>query len=154
MKTKPASQKISFTPPKPTRQMRQAQTAEPDPPLPGHRARQRAGRKAKDPGASAKSDYAAMFESIRSLASGIHALNQRAVREYTPIVEAILRSPIPNTRHIERTLDGLLDCCGYEPALRLYKKLCRYYFHINPTATVQYIEAYRELWDSDQEAKP
>ena len=99
------------------------------------------------------SDYANMFESIRGLASGIHAINQRAVREYTPVVEAILRSPIPDTRHIECALDGLLDFCGYEPALRLYKKLCRYYFHINPTATVQYVEAYRELWDSDQEAK-
>jgi hypothetical protein len=100
------------------------------------------------------SDYANMFESIRGLASGLHAINQRAVREYTPVVEAILRSPIPDTNHIERTLDGLLDFCCYEPALHLYKKLCRYYFDINPAATVQYIEAYRELWDSDQEAKP
>ena len=100
------------------------------------------------------SDFASMFESISGLASGIHAINQRAVREYTPIVEAILRSPIPDTRQIEFALDGLLNFCGYEPALRLYKKLCRYYFDINPTATVQYIEAYRELWDSDQEAKP
>lgn len=100
------------------------------------------------------SDYANMLESIRGLASSIHAINQTAVREYTPVVEAILRSPIPDTRHIERTLDGLLDFCGYEPALLLYKKLCRYYFYINPTATVQYVEAYRDLWDSDQEAKP
>jgi hypothetical protein len=123
-------------------------------PPPSHRARQRAGRKAKDgPGTLAMRDYANMFESIRGLASGIHAINQRAVKEYTPVVEAILRSPIPDTRHIECTLDGLLDFCGYEPALHLYKKLCRYYFYINPTATVEYIEAYRELWDSDQEAK-
>ena len=100
------------------------------------------------------SDYANMLESIRGLASSLHAINQKAVREYTPVVEAILRSPIPDARHIECTLDGLLDFCGYEPALRLYKKLCRYYFHINPTATVQYIEAYREFWDSDQEVKP
>ncbi|OGP83486.1 MAG: hypothetical protein A2V87_00550, partial [Deltaproteobacteria bacterium RBG_16_58_17] len=86
------------------------------------------------------SDYANMLESIRGLASSLHTINQKAVREYTPVVEAILRSPIPDARHIECTLDGLLDFCGYEPALRLYKKLCRYYFHINPTATVQYIE--------------
>jgi len=38
--------------------------------------------------------------------------------------------------------------------MRFQKKLCRYYFHINPTATVEYINAYRELWDSDKEAKP
>jgi hypothetical protein len=124
--------------------MRRTQTAEPE----------SVGHKARDPETSAMSDYDSMFESIRSLASGIHAINQRAVREYTPVVEAILRSPIPDTNHIERTLDGLLDFCGYEPALHLYKKLCRYYFDINPTATVEYIEVYRELWDSYQEAKP
>jgi hypothetical protein len=148
MKTKPASRKLSLTPPKPTRQMRQTQTAEPVPPT------KRAGRKVRDPEASAMSDYDSMFESIRGLASGIHAINQRAVKEYTPVVEAILRSPIPDTRQIEFALDGLLDFCGYEPALHLYKKLCRYYYYIDPTATVEYIEAYRELWDSDQEAKP
>ncbi len=99
-------------------------------------------------------DYASLLESIRGIASSLHAINQKAVTEYTPVVETILRSPIPDTRQIERTLDDLLDFCGYEPALRLYKKLCRYYFDINPTATVEYIEAYRELWDSDQKAKP
>jgi len=100
------------------------------------------------------SDYANMLESIRGLASSLHVIHQKAVREYTPVVEAILRSPIPDTRHIECALDGLLDFCGYEPALHLYKKLCRHYYYINPIATAQYIDAYRELWDSDQEAKP
>ncbi len=99
------------------------------------------------------SDYATMLESIRGLASSLRLINQKAVKEYTPVVESILRSPIPDTRHIESILDGLLGFCGHEPALRLYKKLCRYYFYINPTATVHYVEAYRELWDSDQEAK-
>ncbi len=146
MKTKPASRKRSLAPPKPAGQMRRTQTAEPEP-LP-----RKAGRKARDPEASAMSGYADMLESIRGLASSLHAINQKAVRAYTPVVEAILRSPIPDTRHIERTLDGLLDFCGYEPALRLYKKLCRHYYYINPTATVEYVEAYRDLWDSDQEA--
>lgn len=147
-KTSPASKKLSLTPPKPAGQMRRTQTAEPDAPP------QRAGRKVRNAEASATSDYDNMFASIRDLASGIHALNQRAVREYTPIVEDILRSHIPDTHHIEHTLDGLLDFCGYEPALHLYKKLCRHYYYINPTATVEYVEAYRELWDSDEEAKP
>jgi hypothetical protein len=147
-KTSPASKKLSLTPPKPAGLMRRTQIAEPEPPP------QKAGRKARDPGASTMSDYANMLESIRSLASSIHAINQKAVREYTPVVEAILRSPIPDNRHIECTLDGLLDFCGYEPALHLYKNLCRYYFYINPTATVEYVEVYRELWDSDQGANP
>lgn len=146
-KTSPASKKLNLAPSKPAGQMRRTRAAEPEPPP------RRTGRKARDPEASVMSDYDNMFESIRDLASSIHAINQQAVREYTPVVEAILSSPIPDTRHIECTLDGLLDFCSYEPALCLYKKLCRYYFYINPTATVEYIEAYRELWDSDQEAK-
>ncbi len=148
MKTKPASRKRSLAPPKPAGQMRRTQTAEPEP-LP-----RKADCKARDPEASVMGDYDNMFESICDIASSIHAINQRAVREYAPIVEAILRSPIPDTHHIEHTLDGLLDFCGYEPALHLYKKLCRHYYYINPTATVEYVEAYRDLWDSDQEAKP
>jgi hypothetical protein len=125
-KTKPASPKLSLAPPKPSGPMRRTQTAEPEPSTvageaslladlraaiqssaQSHQTRQRAGRKTKDsPETSAVDDYANMFQSICDLASGIHALNQRAVREYRPVVEAILRSPIPDIRHIECTLIG------------------------------------------------
>jgi hypothetical protein len=33
--------------------------------------------------------------------------------------------------------------------LLLYKKLCRYYWKINPQATADYINYYREMWDND-----
>jgi hypothetical protein len=52
------------------------------------------------------SDYANMLESIRGLASSLHTINQKAVREYTPVVEAILRSPIPDARNIVLTKRG------------------------------------------------
>lgn len=68
-----------------------------------------------------------MTESIANLASSIHALNQQAVREYGLIVEGILCSRSQDKRHIEHALDGLLDFCGYEPALQLYRRLCRHY---------------------------
>jgi len=96
------------------------------------------------------SDYANTLESIRGLARSLQAVNQQAVREYTPVVETILRSRSRDARHIERTLDGLLDFCGYEPALQLYKELCRYYFPINPAVTAEYVYAYREMWDSEE----
>ena len=96
------------------------------------------------------SDYTAVLETIKDLAGNLATLHQQAVLDYTPIVDAIVRSPNPDVRHIERTLDGLLDFCGHEPALQLYKMLCRRYFLIDPTATVQYIYAYREMWDSEE----
>ena len=54
-----------------------------------------------------------------------------------------------DVRQIEHTLDGLLDFCGHEQALLLYRRLCRHYFDIDPAATADYINAYRELWDSE-----
>ena len=95
--------------------------------------------------------YPEILNSVRQLTGTLHDLNRRAVREYAPVVEAILRSQRRDIRHIEHTLDGLLDFCGYEPALLLFKKLCRYYFEIDPVATVSHINAYREFWDSEME---
>jgi hypothetical protein len=92
------------------------------------------------------SDDNSLFESIKGLVENLQSLNQQAVRAYTPIVEDILRSESRDIRHIEHTLDGLLDFCGYEPALVLYKKLCRHYFDIDPAATADYIRIYREMW--------
>jgi len=98
-------------------------------------------------------DYDTLLQSVSTTAETMQGLQTLAVTQYTPIVETIIATSSRDVRHIEGTLDGLPDFCGYEPALHFYKKLCRYYLHIEPTATVQYIEAYREFWDSDQEAK-
>ena len=63
------------------------------------------------------SDNETLFQSIRDLVERLQSLNRQAVRKYTPVVEIILRSRSRNIRHIEHTLDGLLDFCGYDPAL-------------------------------------
>jgi hypothetical protein len=99
------------------------------------------------------SDYDDMFEFISGLAEQLQALNKEAVQAYTPIVNAILQAGSRDVRNIEHTLDGLLDFCGYEPILQLYKKLCRHYYFINPAATVEYVNAYREMWDSEEKGE-
>ena len=93
------------------------------------------------------------LKSIRSLAKSLQRLNQQAVKEYTPIVEDILHSRSRDTDHIEHTLDGLLSFCGYEPALLLYKTLCRHYWELDKVATAYHINAYREMWDSGEDKK-
>lgn len=90
-------------------------------------------------------------ESIAQLAADIAAINQQAVREYAPLVEAILRTRRRDTRQIEQTLDGLLSFCGFAPALELYRRLCRHYWDIDPAATAFYVDAYRTTWDADEE---
>lgn len=95
------------------------------------------------------------MQAIRTLAGSMRNLQRQAVQQYLPVVEDILRTRSRDTQHIEHTLDGLLDFCGYEPVLRMYKNLCRYYWDIDPAATADYINAYREYWDSDaQEDQP
>ena len=97
------------------------------------------------------SDYDELLSSMKELAAGLQALHRQAVEQLTPIVEGILRSRSRDVRHIEHTLDRLLDHCGDESALRLYRRLCRHYWEIDPVATVDYINAYRELWDTPDE---
>jgi len=100
-----------------------------------------------------KHDYQKVTASITDLARQVQGLNHRAVEQYQPVVEELLRTGCIDTRHIEHTLDGLLDFCGYPPVLQLYKRLCRHYWEINPVATASYINTYRELWDSEPEQK-
>jgi hypothetical protein len=95
-----------------------------------------------------------LLRDIEDLVKSVSALARRAVAEYAPLVDDIVGDQVRDARHIERTLDGLLDFCFDPEALLLYKRLCRYYFAIDPTATAFYIRAYREMWDSDPEAQP
>lgn len=92
----------------------------------------------------------ATYKAIISLAWDLHELQQQAAQQYEPVVDDILRTRNRDIRHIEHVLDGLLDFCGYEPVLEMYKKLCRHYWEIDPAATASYINAYREYWDSDE----
>ena len=90
-------------------------------------------------------------QAILALARSMGELQQKAAREYKPVVDDILRTGSQDVRHIEHTLDRLLAFCGYEPVLRMYKQLCRHYWHIDPAATVYYINAYRKYGDSDEQ---
>jgi len=90
---------------------------------------------------------------IGDLAESVLSLARRAVTEYEPVVDAIVRAGSRDVRHIEHTLDGLLDFCFDPEALLLYKKLCRHYYGIDPLATADYIYAYREQWDSEPEVQ-
>jgi len=91
-----------------------------------------------------------ILESITDLARSFQGLDEQAVREYTPVVEAILHSRSRDTRHIEHTLDGLLGFCGHDPALLLYRRLCRHYWDLDPAATAFYVKAYREMWEPEE----
>ena len=95
------------------------------------------------------------MQAICTLAGSMRDLQRQAAQQYKPVVDDILLTRSQDIRHIEHTLDRLLDFCGHEPVLRMYKSLCRRYWDIDPAATADYINAYPEYWDSDaQEGQP
>jgi len=90
-------------------------------------------------------------QAILDLVRSMRDIELRAAQQYRPVVEDILRSGSRDAQHIEHTLGGLLDFCGYEPVVLLYRQLCRHYWQVDPAATAFYINAYRERWDSDEQ---
>lgn len=95
-----------------------------------------------------------LVASIGELAKATQCLAAQAVEAYAPVVDSILRSQCQDIHHIEQTLDGLLGFCFDPNALLLYKRLCRYYYDIAPSAASSYVHAYRDMWDSDKEDRP
>ena len=85
---------------------------------------------------------------IFTLAGEIKNLARVAARQYAGEVESILNEKTRDAARIAHCLDGLLDFCFNDEALALYKKLCRYYYDIDPVATASYVNAYRDMWDS------
>lgn len=92
-------------------------------------------------------------KAITDLARSIHAFHEKAItimkRDVAPEIDWVVRTKQKDFMAIERILDILLNLAFDAEILRLFKKLCRYYFTINPQATAEYIDMYRELWDSD-----
>lgn len=92
-----------------------------------------------------------MDKEIKALAEQIQALNKQAFIVYQPEVDALINVKIKDEKIIQHLLDGLLDFAHDARMLELFKKLCRYYWTINPLATADYVNLYREMWDSENE---
>ena len=90
------------------------------------------------------------FDDIRKLAEELNKVYAMAEREYTPMVDHLIRSKCEDQREIERLLDYLLGCACYDPILVLFKRLCRYYYALNPEAVASYVNAYREMLEEEE----
>jgi hypothetical protein len=94
-----------------------------------------------------------LIQSIKDLVAVSHDLARRAEQEYTCEVDAVIAEECREPERIEYLLDGMLDF-GFDAAMVcLYKKLCRYYFTINPEATISYVNAYRDMWEEKESLK-
>jgi len=89
------------------------------------------------------------FASIRSLAAILHDLQRQKAAALAPAARHLIRTRSHDIREIEHTLDHLLDCACIPEGLALFKSLCRHYYGINPANTASYVQAYREMWDTE-----
>lgn len=94
-------------------------------------------------------DRESLLDSLPGIVDRLRAVHRQAVAAYTPIVDEILTTRSRDVEHIERTLDEILTFCGDDAALVLFKRLCRHYWDIDPSATVRHVDAYRDWFDSD-----
>ena len=111
---------------------------------------QRPPQKATSPDTDA---YQVLLGDLKAALAPLQTLHQQAAEAHAPTVREILRSGSRDARLIEQTLDHLLDHACIPQGLALFKSLCRRYWEINPLATASYINAYREMWDSDDKSE-
>jgi len=96
-------------------------------------------------------------KSIFKLAKQMKSLQQEAVKQtlavYEQEIEDIIHNKISNKKRIEQALDSLLEVAFDERILKLYKRLCRHYYFIDPRASIFYVNSYRDIWDQDSLGK-
>ena len=93
----------------------------------------------------------ALLENVSTLAAQMQDLARQAHAGYAVEVDAVIAARSRNVRHIERLLDGILDFCFDDAMVQLFKRLCRYYYTLDPTATAEYVHSYRDMWDGEEE---
>ena len=89
------------------------------------------------------------IENIKELAHQLNQLTSVARSQFEKEVNHIIDNKISDDGIIQHTLDSMLSFCFDKEILVFYKSLCRHYFYLNAAATVDYINLYRELWDSE-----
>ena len=96
-----------------------------------------------------------MDKELHELAKRIVELQKEAVKQvlayWKPEAESIIISHSKDIDRIEHTLDALCEVAFDEEVLTVFKRLCRYYFSIDPIATAEQINFYREMWENDED---
>jgi type I restriction enzyme S subunit len=92
-----------------------------------------------------------MTDNLHQLAGQMVALFRQAVPLANLEVNAIIQSGERDTQRIEHQLDHMLGFCCDPDMLVVFKRLCRYYYGMDPVAAAEYVQAYREMWDMPDE---
>lgn len=93
-----------------------------------------------------------MNDNLHQLAGQMQGLFRQAVALANVAVADLIQRSERDTVCIDHQLDHMLGFCCDPDMLVTFKRLCRYYFTIDPVATAGHIHAYREMWGRPDEA--
>lgn len=99
-----------------------------------------------------KATYQDLLAQVKKLTADLQALREQGIEALMPVVQEVVRSGSRDVQRIEHTLDQLLDVACLPEGLTLFKTLCRHYDTLDPQATTGFINAYREMWDDDEQS--
>ncbi len=92
-----------------------------------------------------------LVDELRPLIEAQKQIARKAEAQYTLEVNRLIKEQCQDPQRIDWLLENLLTFCFDDSMLALYKKLCRYYYPINPQATASHVYAYRDMWEDDYE---
>ena len=87
-------------------------------------------------------------DTIKEMALQLKKINEIAYNQYKPIAFDLCSRNAP-LYEVEYTLDRMLDFCGDDAVLSLFKNICRHYFNIYPEMIAYQVNSYREMWDTE-----
>ena len=87
-------------------------------------------------------------DDLSKLVIQIENINKMAYTQYKPIADDLC-SRVAAINEVEHILDRMLDFCGCNEILVLFKKICKHYYEIYPEMIAYEIDSYREFWDNE-----
>jgi len=93
-----------------------------------------------------------MTSDLQSLGLQLTDLFRQAIHAANVAVDDLIQRGERDSTRIDHQLDHMLGFCCDPDMLLVFKRLCRYYFTIDPVATAEHVHAYRVMWDMPDEA--
>lgn len=88
---------------------------------------------------------------IKDISEQLTLIYQEAYKHYKERTEIICNRDA-SSEEVEYLLDYMLDFCGDEKFLQLFKRICRQYYVKYPQMITFEINSYKEQYDEDKEA--
>ena len=92
-----------------------------------------------------------IIDRIKPIAGQMRKLAKESADIHRPVVAHIIKTSSRDIALIESTLDSLLNCAWDPSILELFKDLCRYLYTFDKGRAVEYIYAYRDMWDENED---